>query len=94
MKRGAGDAFKEFENIRAKIDLYISLDVADIKDIKERGSKNSKEINLKRCTEFIIYDKENKTEISFDFGILKIEKEKFKEALKRYLGRNEFLKKL
>ena len=97
MRKSAGNTFsslKKFKNINTKIKLSAFLEYRDIKITDEPGFGDTKKIDLEKNVEFGICDIGTKTEISFEFGTIKIEKGKFKEALKRYLGRNEFLKKI
>lgn len=86
--------FDEFQNVRAKIKVNMLLDEKDIKKLDDIDFEDVREIDLKKDAEFDICDLGNETEISFEFGSIKIDKGKFAEILKRYLGRNEFVGKL
>ena len=97
MKKNAGDILPDlskFQNIRTKIKVSMFIENKDIKGIDEKGFKKIKEVDFEKNAEFGIFDLNENTEISFEFGSIRINKKKFKEVLKRYFGRNEFIRKL
>lgn len=81
-----------FQNVRAKAKFNMLLERKYVKALDEDGFDDVVDVELEKDVEFGICDFGDETEISFGVGTIKVDKVKFDEALKRYLGRNEFLK--
>ena len=86
--------FEKFENIKTKIKVSMFLKDENIKTIDEDGFEDTKKIYLEKNAEFGICNLDKNTEISFEFGSIKIDKRKFNQALNRFIKRNEFIKNL
>lgn len=84
-----------FQNVRSKVKVNMLLEKKYVKALDEDGFDDAVDVELEKDVEFGICDFEDETEIKFGVvGTIKVDKAKFDEALKRYLGRNELFKSI
>lgn len=94
MVKTISQKFDKLQNIRTNIYVSMFLEDNEIKKVDEEGLEDLREIDIEKTEEFGFFDCNDRTEIGFSFGTIKIDKTDFKEALRRYLKISKLIKKL
>ena len=86
--------FKRFQNITTNIKISMLLDDKNIKALDEGEFEDVKEIDFEENVEFGIFYEKDKIKITFEVGVMVIDKNDFEETLKKCYDRKKFIGKL